>query len=146
MTVANFTSTFFVTQTPAEVFNAINNVRAWWQGEIIGNTNKLADEFSYQMKDVHFSKQKIVEIIPNQKVVWLVTDSKLKFPNQKEWTGTKIIFDIAEINNKTQIRFTHSGLVPTFECYENCSWAWGQLMQQSLHSLITTGKGINVFG
>lgn len=79
-------------------------------------------------------------------MVWQVTDSKLKFPNQSEWTGTKIVFDISEINNKTQVRFTHIGLVPEFECYGNCSWAWGELMQQSLHSLITTGKGTNVFG
>lgn len=142
----NFTSTFFVNQKPLDVFNAINNVRGWWQGEIEGNTEKVDDEFSYQMKDVHFSKQKIVESIPNKKVVWLITDSKLKFSNQTEWTGTKIVFDISEINNKTQVRFTHIGLVPEFECYNNCSWAWGELMQQSLHSLITTGKGINVFG
>jgi len=142
----NFTSTFFVNQKPLDVFNAINNVRAWWQGEIEGNTEKVDDEFSYQMKDVHFSEQKIVESIPNKKVVWLITDSKLKFQNPTEWTGTKIVFDISEINNKTQVRFTHFGLVPGFECYNNCSWAWGELMQQSLHSLITTGKGINVFG
>ena len=142
----NFTSTFFVNQTPHEVFEAINNVRGWWQGEITGNTTQLEDEFSYRMKDVHFSKQKIVEFIPSQKVVWLVTDSKLNYPNESEWTGTKIIFEIKEINNKTQVRFTHLGLVLTFECYGSCSWAWGELMQQSLHSLITTGKGIDVFG
>ncbi|MFD0939557.1 SRPBCC family protein [Pedobacter boryungensis] len=142
----NFTSTFFVNQTPAEVFNAIMNVGAWWQGEIKGSTKNLGDEFDYQMNDVHFSRQKLVELIPNEKVVWLVTDSKLSFSNQTEWTGTKIVFEIKEINNKTQVRFTHEGLVPTFECYENCSWAWGALMQESLFSLITTGKGTNVFG
>lgn len=146
MTSGNFTSTFFVNQKPLEVFNAINNVRGWWQGEILGNTENMNDEFSYQMKDVHFSKQKIEEFVPNQKVVWLITDSKLKFNNPSEWTGTKIVFEITEINNKTQVRFTHIGLVPTFECYGGCSWAWGELMQQSLHSLITTGKGTNVFG
>ncbi len=146
LTSNNFTSTFFVNQKPSEVFNAINNVRGWWQGEIVGNTENINDEFTYQMKDVHFSEQKIVESIPNQKVVWLITDSKLKFTNPSEWTGTQIVFEITQINNKTQIRFTHIGLVPAFECYGGCSWAWGELMQQSLHSLITTGKGTNVFG
>jgi hypothetical protein len=142
----NFSSTFIINQKPLDVFNAINNVRGWWQGEIVGNTEKVDDEFSYQMKDVHFSKQKIIESIPNKKVVWLITDSKLKFVNQTEWTGTRIVFDISEINGKTQVRFTHIGLVPEFECYGNCSWAWGELIQQSLHSLIATGKGTNVFG
>ena len=146
MTTSNFTTTILVEQTPKEVFNAINNVSGWWQGEIEGSTNKLSDEFTYRMEDIHFSKQKLVELIPNEKVVWLVTDSKLNFTkNQSEWTGTKIIFEIAEINNKTQIRFTHLGLVPQIECFGDCSNAWSQLVQESLRSLITTGKGTKVF-
>jgi hypothetical protein len=146
MTTTDFTTTILVDQTPADAYNAINNVRGWWQGEIIGGTGQLNDEFSYRMKEIHYSKQQVVELIPNQKVVWLVTESKLNFNDESEWTGTKIIFEISEVNNKTQVRFTHIGLVPKFECYGNCSWAWGSLIQESLHSLITTGKGVNVFG
>jgi hypothetical protein len=44
----------------------------------------------------------------------------------------------------TQLRFTHHGLVPAIECYKDCSNAWGQLIQQSLFSLMTTGKEICV--
>jgi hypothetical protein len=149
MATTDFTTTILVDKTPKEVFNAINNVRAWWQGEIEGSSENLNDEFSYRMDEVHYSKQKVAELIPNEKVVWLITDSKLnplKFKDESEWTGTKIIFEIAEINNKTQVRFTHIGLVPTFECYGDCSWAWGQLIEESLFNLITTGKGVNVFG
>jgi hypothetical protein len=142
----DFTTIILVSQTPTEVFNAVNNVRGWWQGEIGGNTNKLNDEFTYRVEEIHFSKQKVVEIIPDKKVVWLVTDSKLNFTKDKsEWTGTKISFEISEINNKTQLRFTHTGLVPKIECYGACSNAWGQLIQQSLFSLITTGKGKKIF-
>ncbi len=146
MTTTDFTTTILVNQTPSEVFNAINNVSSWWQGEIKGSTTKLGDEFTYRMEEFHFSKQKLVEVIPNEKVVWLVTQSKLNFvKDTTEWTETKIIFEISEINNKTQLRFTHQGLVPKFECYEACSNAWSQLIQQSLFSLITTGKGKKVF-
>lgn len=149
MATTNFTTTIVVDNSASEVFNAINNVRAWWQGEIEGDTNKLNDEFIYRMEEIHYSKQQIVELIPNEKVVWLVTESKLnplKFKDESEWTGTKIVFEITEINNKTQVRFTHIGLIPAFECYGDCSWAWGQLIEESLFSLITTGKGVNVFG
>lgn len=143
---ASFTTTFFVNQTPGEVFNAINNVSGWWQGEIKGSSKKLNDEFEYRMPDIHYSKQKIVEIIPNEKVVWLVTDSNLSsFKDKQEWNGTKVIFEIKEINGKTQLRFTHLGLVPQFQCYGDCSGAWGMLVEQSLFSLITTGKGKKVF-
>jgi len=147
MATSNYSTTILVDNSKEEVFNAINNVRGWWQGEIDGNTENFNDEFGYSVPGIHFSKQKIVEIIPNEKIVWLVTDSKLSFvKDQSEWTGTKIVFEISEVNHKTQVRFSHLGLVPEFECYGDCSNAWSQLIEKSLFSLITTGKGVNVFG
>jgi hypothetical protein len=146
MKVSDFTTTILVEQSPKEVFKAICDVSKWWQGEIKGSSHKLNDEFTYRMEDIHFSKQKVVDLIPDKKVVWLVTDSKLSFTKDKsEWTGTKICFEISELNNKTQAKFTHQGLVPKFECYGDCSNAWTQLVQKSLFSLITTGKGKKVF-
>jgi len=138
----DFTTSILIDQTPMEAFDAINNVRAWWPGEIEGNTTKLDDEFIYRYKKIHYSKQKLVEVIPGKKVVWLVTDSSLNFvENKTEWTGTKIIFEISEKNNKTQIRFTHQGLVPQYECFDSCSNAWGDIIKNGLRRLITEGKG-----
>lgn len=98
------------------------------------------------MGDIHFSKQKIVELVQDKKIVWLVTESQLSFIKSKsEWTGTRIIFEILKINNKTQVRFTHMGLSPEIECYGTCSNAWTDLIQKSLFSLITTGIGEKVF-
>ena len=89
-----------------------------------------------------FSKQKLVEVIPEKKVVWLVTDSKINFVEDKqEWTNTKILFEIAENNGKTQIDFSHVGLVPEVECYNSCTNAWGQYIKGSLFKLLTEGKG-----
>lgn len=145
-TTANFTTTFFVNETPKQVFEAVNNVRGWWQGEIEGKTDKLNEVFTYRMKEFHFSKQKVVELVPFEKVVWLVTESNLSFTKDKsEWTGSTIIFEICEINNKTQLRFSHVGLWPKIECYGSCSNAWTKLIQESLFSLITTGKGVDIF-
>ena len=142
----DFTTSIIVDQSSAEVFIAINNVRGWWQGEITGNTEKINDEFAYQMADFHLTKQKIVELIPSKKVVWRVTESKINFVADKnEWLNTTITFDIASEKDKTKVTFTHKGLVPEIECYGGCSGAWSQLIEQSLFSLITTGKGVNVF-
>jgi hypothetical protein len=146
MTTSDFTTTILVDKTPKEVFNAINNPQHWWSGEIEGNTGKLNDEFTYRYKDLHFSKQKVVDMIPDQKVVWLVTDSTINYAEDKrEWTDTKISFEISAKNNKTQLRFTHFGLDPQIECFDSCSSSWSQLIQQSLASLINTGEGKKIF-
>jgi len=142
MTTPDFSTTIVVDQTPEEVFNAINNVRGWWSEEIEGNTEKLNDEFTYHYKDVHISKMKLIEVIPNEKVVWLVLDNHFKFTKDKsEWNGNKIMFEITKKDNKTQLQFTQLGLVPEYECYEICRDAWSNYINNSLRSLITTGKG-----
>jgi hypothetical protein len=139
----NFTTTMLVDQTPKEVFNAVNNVQAWWIDKIDGKSAKLNDEFCVLFyQGVHYSKQKLVEFIAEKKVVWLVTESKLSFvEDENEWTGTKISFDISTIGNKTQLQFTHHGLRPDVECYKDCSNAWAGYIKGSLLELITTGKG-----
>jgi predicted phosphohydrolase len=143
MTTSDFTTTLLVDQRPKEVFTAINNVRGWWSEEIEGGTEKLHDEFTYHYEDVHKCRMKLIEVIPDKKVVWLVMENYFSFTEDKsEWKGTKIIFEISERDNKTQISFTHLGLVPTYECFEICQNSWTQYIQQSLFSLITTGKGV----
>jgi hypothetical protein len=142
MTTTDFTTTLLVDQTPEEAFNAINNVRGWWSENIDGGTDKLNDEFIYHYKDVHYCKIKLIELVPGQRVVWLVLDNYFKFTHDKsEWKGTKIVFDISQKDNQTEIRFIHEGLVPQYECYEICREAWTNYIQESLRNLITTGKG-----
>jgi hypothetical protein len=141
MNKQNFTTTISVDQTPEEVFAAINNVHGWWSGDIEGHTDKLGAEFTYRYKDVHRSKQKVAELVPGKRVVWHVLDSDLSFVKDKsEWNSTDIVFDISEKGGKTEVRFTHVGLVPQYECYGGCSNAWGTLITGNLRNLITTGK------
>ena len=138
----NLTHSFTVDQTPDEAFAAINNVRGWWSGEIEGNTDELGDEWTYRYKDIHYSKQRITELIPGKKVVWLVLDSYLNFIEDKtEWNGTKVTFEIARKGDKTEVRFTHVGLAPQDQCFDACSNAWGSYINGSLRNLIATGKG-----
>jgi hypothetical protein len=138
----NFTTTILVDQTPKQAFDAINNVRGWWSENIEGGTEKLNDEFTYEVKDLHRCRMKLTEVIPDKKVDWLVLDNYFSFvKDQNEWKGTKVSFDISKQGEKTQIRFAHIGLVPEFECYEICENAWSDYINNSLRNLIATGKG-----
>jgi uncharacterized protein YndB with AHSA1/START domain len=141
MSNPNFTTTFTVDQTPEEVFAAINNARRWWTGKIEGSTDQLGDEWTYRYEDIHYSKHRVTELIPGKKVVWHVVEGSLNFVEDKtEWKDTDITFDITKQGDKTEVRFTHVGLVPDFECFESCSNAWGYYINGSLRNLITKGE------
>jgi uncharacterized protein YndB with AHSA1/START domain len=144
---------FFISLTiatpPVEVFNAITKVKGWWvkSAEEIGvavpttfegHSEKLNDEFTWRHGDVHYSKQKLVEVIPGKKMVWLVTDSKLTWikKDQHEWTGTKMIFELTPQGNSTLLHFTHQGLVPELECYEHCIPFWNRVIKEWLLNFI----------
>jgi uncharacterized protein YndB with AHSA1/START domain len=141
MSTQSFTTTISVDQSPQEVFDAINDVRGWWTGEVQGKTDEVGAEFEYRYKDFHRTTQKITELVPGRKVVWHVVSSQLPFfKNPKEWDGTDIVFDISKKNGKTEVRFTHAGLVPAIECYNDCSSAWGQLVRDNLRKLIASRR------
>ena len=104
MNAKSYNTSFTVDHSPEEVFDAINNVRGWWSGDIDGPTDRLGATFTYRYEDVH-------------------------------------MFEITRKGGKTEVRFTHVGLVPAIQCYGGCSGAWGFYVNDSLQSLITTGKG-----
>ena len=134
----SFTTAIVVKQSVADVFKTLLNVRAWWSGlydeSFEGNSEKVGDEFSFLAGGrAHYTKQKMVELVQNRKVVWLVTEANLSFVNKtEEWKGTKIAFEISQELDKTKIVFTHLGLVPEFECYDSCAQAWTQYVQERL--------------
>ena len=141
MRTADYTTTFLVDQTPTAVFNAINNVPGWWSGQVEGDTDKLGAEFIYEVPGAHRSKQQITAFSPGKKIVWRIIDAHLSFAdNKSEWIDTEIVFDIAAKGDKTEVRFTHRGLVPAFECYNRCSNAWNLLVNGNLRRLIATGE------
>jgi hypothetical protein len=142
MKTKDFTTSFTVDQSPKEVFDAVNNVRGWWSEEIEGRTDKPGAVFKFHYKDLHRSTQKIAELVPSRKVVWHVLEGQINFvKDTTEWNGTEIVFEIARKGGKTELRFTHIGLVLAIQCYGDCSGAWGFYINDSLRSLITMGKG-----
>ncbi len=148
MKASDFKLTLLTERTPQEVYQAILKVRDWWTGyhneEFTGSTENLNDEFSFSAAGgVHQCTQKIVEVIPNEKVVWLVTKSVLGFVEKTdEWIGTQIVFEISNTGGKTQLTFTHKGLTTEIECYNSCAPSWTNYLQNKLLPLINEGQSI----
>lgn len=131
----SFTYRFESSRSPEEIFELLLDIDQWWSGlfeeTITGKSQKINDEFSFKAGGgQHNTKQKLIELAPNKKITWLVTESNLSFlEDTNEWDGTKIGFDLSSTSNTTKVTFTHQGLVPEFECYNECTGAWSQYMQ-----------------
>lgn len=139
----SYTATIAVANSPKDIFNHILATSKWWGGEDYeGNSAKLHDEFIVRHGDVHYSRQKLIEVIPDKKIVWLVTESRLDWleKDKDEWTNTKMVFEITTQGDKTMLHFTHEGLVPEQECYSRCSQGWDMVIKEKLYNFILTTK------
>lgn len=138
----DYTTTFSTKQSPAAVFKAISDIRAWWSEQIEGPTDKLNETFFYHYKDVHMCSIKLIEAVPEQRLVYHILDNHFSFIEDKtEWVNTKLVFEISAAGDETIVTFTHQGLNATHECFEVCNDSWGNYINTSLYNLINTGKG-----
>jgi hypothetical protein len=138
-TQANYTVSLEVTRSPNDIFNhIINDVSKFWPKEFEGESTKLNDEFIFRSGDSHYSKNKVIELVPNKKVVWLVTESIRKTDNF-EWTGTKMIFELIPKGNNTLLEFTYDGPVLESE-YDRLVQVCDFVIKENLSNLLTNGK------
>ena len=143
MNQQNYQSSIAADFTPAEAFEAINQVREWWAKNIEGSTEKLNDVFTVNFSGGTFVTFEITESVPGKKIAWLVTDCYLPWLKDKtEWTGTAVVFEISPVGDETQITMTHIGLVPEIECYGGCEAGWNQYFKGSLLQLLTEHAGV----
>lgn len=138
----DFSRTFVVNQSADAVMAAICDARAWWADNIVGRAERAGDRFRHQVLDLHRCDIEVTEIVPRRKVAWTVLDNYFSFTKDtSEWKGTDIVFELAGAGErKTQVTFTHVGLVPEYECYDICRDGWTTYLE-SLRQLIETGTG-----
>jgi uncharacterized protein YndB with AHSA1/START domain len=142
MSDTSYTTSFSVDRTPDQVFDAVNDVRGWWMTRVDGDNRSVGDEFSYTVPGIHFCKMRVTELVPGEKVVWQVVDNHMSFiEDQREWKGTEIRFELSAKDGGTEVRFTHDGLVASYECFDICRNAWTFYVGDSLRSLAATGEG-----
>lgn len=139
----SYNATIEVNKPAGEVFRSITqNVSKWWGGtDYSGNSTKLNDEFIINHPGAHYSKQKLIEVIPDKKIVWLVEESKLSWLKaQHEWTNTRMIFEIRPTGGSSTLHFTHQGLTPQKESYATCSEGWDLVIKEWLFDFIVNGN------
>lgn len=131
--------------TPEEAFDKVSRANEWWATNFEGSSSRLGDVFTVRFKNGDWYKIKIAELIPGKKIVWNVIDAEQTWhEDRKEWAGTQILWEISPVKDGSKVSLTHSGLTPAFECYDKCTMGWDWLLQKSITSLLTEGKGLPV--
>ena len=126
-------------RSPNDVFNHVINLSKWWPEEFEGESIKLNSEFILRTGDSHYSKNKVVEFLPDKKVVWLATEGIRKTDNF-EWTGTKMIFELTPHGNHTQLKFTYDGVVLENES-DRLVQICDMTVKELFYNFLVNGKG-----
>ena len=143
MNATDYEHRFTAQATPEQVFEAVTHVSDWWTVNTEGMSRSVGDEFTVQFGDVHLTKQRVTEVVPGERIVWLVTESLLPWlKDREEWKDTELVFDITATDEGTRLTFTHIGLTSQVECFDQCEQGWNYFIGQSLFKLITEGAGL----
>ena len=138
MRQSNYSNQIIVAASPKRVYQALTrDLGVWW-----GNSNEGVTEEGDTLvigfeENPHQWTFEAVELIEGKRVVYECVESKHRpegFPGviQKEWQGTKLIWQISESDAGTFINFTHDGLTPELECYDVCQTGWNDYFGESL--------------
>jgi hypothetical protein len=135
---ANYTVEIEVAKSPNDVFNYVIDLSKWWPEEFEGESIKLNTEFVFRIGDIHYSKNKVVEFVPNKKVVWVTTESIRKTDNY-DWTGTNFIFELTPKGESTLLKFTYDGVVLENES-DRLVQICDMTIKEIFYNFITYGK------
>jgi hypothetical protein len=139
----SFNCSFTAKISADDAIKKISDVSNWWGVQFSGKAEKQGDMFVIKMGDDAFFNCTVSELIPSKKVVWSVGDCHMPwYSDKKEWSNTKMIYEITEVDGESKVSFTHLGLTPEVECYKDCEPGWTHWIKTSLFSYLTTGKGV----
>ena len=139
----DFNSSISAKISADEAIKKISNVPEWWGVTFAGSSERQDEKFTVKMTGDSYFNFTVVELTPGKRVVWLVTDCYMPwYSDKKEWTNTRLVFDLHENNGVTEVNFKHEGLTPNVECYKDCESGWTHWIKTSLVSYLTTGQGV----
>jgi len=125
-----------------DVLDEISQVSDWWAKDLTGSSVDINDVFTVHFGETFVTFQ-VTELVHGKTLVWHVNDCNLPWQkDKKEWTDTEVVWEVSPKNGSTQVDFTHVGLIPEVECYDNCVKGWDFYLLESLKKLITEGRGL----
>ena len=97
-----------------------NGFSQWWAADVIEDKTSGNVELGFFNRATVYGVHPI-QIAPPRQAHWLCQTGK-------EWIGTRLLFDLAEQNGKTLLRFTHADWHAETDYLIACTTTWGELM------------------
>lgn len=92
----------------------------WWAADITeaGSTDTIELGFFNRATVYRLTRTRAS---PPEEVEWLCSTGK-------EWSGTKLLFELTLNQNGTQVRFTHADWEEETDYFVSCTTVWGALL------------------
>lgn len=134
--MSNYTTQVLIKRGSEAVFEAISfQLENWW-GHQDQPATKEGIVFKVSWGEPWY-QFKVISFAENEEMIWECIDANQIINGldgvQKEWVGTKVHWKLTRIDeNHTRLDFEHEGLTPDFICFNVCSQAWSDFLQQHL--------------
>lgn len=126
-------------------FATAEGIRHWWTENCEMN-ERVGGKATFPFPDVGFRAAAIIERLESATCVeWRVIEcqhpANTGWADLNDWEGTTIRFEVRSLGkHRSELRLTHSGLVP-LECSDSCSSLWRFYLNESLRKYFESGTG-----
>ncbi len=127
---------FHIDAPESDVYNAITTIeglKGWWTHHTEGSCD-LGQIIKFNFPPRFSNSMRVTQLETNKLVSWECLEGA------PDWIGTNVYFLLDRNENKTRLRFSHSGWQLNDDFYAMCCFSWGRYLE-SLRQLIQTGKG-----
>src|ERR1700674_1550552 len=92
----------------------------WWAADVTEDKTSGNVELGFFNRATVYGLHPI-KIAPPRQPHW-------RCQSGKEWSGTRLLFDLADQNGKTLLRFPHADWQAETDYFVACNTTWGELM------------------
>ena len=125
-----------IASPPERVYRAITEqagLASWWTRDAtaVPEVGSIA-EFKFGAR--YHNKMRVSDLQPDLRVEWECLEG------DREWVGTKFVFDLEPAGGSTILRFGHTGWREETDFFATCNFNWGYYLH-SLKDYCERGKG-----
>ena len=121
---------------PGVVYRALteqSGLAAWWTRETVAEP-RVGSIAEFKFGDRYHNKMTLTALEPDRRVEWEC------FEGDKEWVGTRFVFELEEKEGRTILRFGQLDWRQETDFFALCNTTWAHYMQ-SLKQYCETGEG-----